>query len=62
MTFSNIKSILKNNIREYAMVLALVVIMILFQVLTGGVLFMPLNVTNIILQNSYVLILSVGCF
>ncbi len=60
MTFSKIKSILKNNIREYAMVLALVVIMILFQILTGGVLFMPLNITNIILQNSYVLILSVG--
>jgi len=60
MTFANIKSILKNNIREYAMVLALVVIMILFQILTGGVLFMPLNITNIILQNSYVLILAVG--
>ncbi len=60
MTFSNIKSILKSNIREYAMVLALIVIMILFQILTGGVLFMPLNVTNIILQNSYVLILAVG--
>jgi len=60
MTLSNIKSILKNNIREYAMVLALIVIMFLFQILTGGVLFMPLNVTNIILQNSYVLILAVG--
>lgn len=60
MNLLKIKSILKNNVREYAMVLALVVIMILFQILTGGVLFMPLNITNIILQNSYVLILSVG--
>lgn len=60
MTFSNIKAIIRNNIREYAMVMALVVIMFLFQILTGGVLFMPLNVTNIILQNSYVLILAVG--
>lgn len=60
MTFSSIKNIFKSNIREYAMVMALVVIMILFQILTGGVLFMPLNITNIILQNSYVLILSVG--
>lgn len=60
MSLSNIKAIFKNNIREYTMVLALVVIMILFQILTGGVLFMPLNITNIILQNSYVLILSVG--
>ncbi len=60
MSFTTIKTIFKNNIREYAMVMALVVIMILFQILTGGVLFMPLNITNIILQNSYVLILSVG--
>ncbi len=60
MNFTTIKTIIRNNIREYAMVLALVVIMILFQILTGGVLFMPLNITNIILQNSYVLILAVG--
>ncbi len=60
MNFTKIKTIVKNNIREYAMVLALVVIMILFQILTGGILFMPLNITNIILQNSYVLILAVG--
>jgi putative multiple sugar transport system permease protein len=60
MTLTNIKSILKSNIREYAMVFAIVVIMILFQILTGGILFMPLNITNIVLQNSYVLILSVG--
>lgn len=60
MNISNIKSLVKNNIREYTMVMALVLIMILFQVLTNGVLFMPLNITNIILQNSYVLILSVG--
>ncbi|QHQ60117.1 sugar ABC transporter permease [Anaerocolumna sedimenticola] len=60
MNLTNIKTIIKNNIREYAMVLALIVIMILFQILTGGILFMPLNITNIILQNSYVLILAVG--
>lgn len=60
MNLTTLKTIIKNNVREYAMVLALVVIMILFQILTGGVLFMPLNITNIILQNSYVLILAVG--
>ena len=60
MGLSKIKSILKSNIRQYAMAMALAIIMILFQVLTNGVLFKPLNVTNIILQNSYVLILSVG--
>lgn len=57
---NNFKSFIKNNIRQYAMALALVVIMVLFQVLTGGILFKPLNITNLILQNSYVLILGIG--
>ncbi len=57
---NNIKSFIKNNIRQYAMALALVVIMVFFQILTGGILFKPLNITNLILQNSYVLILGIG--
>lgn len=60
MNYSTIKSMLKNNVRQYAMAVALVVIMILFQILTNGVLFRPMNITNLILQYSYVLILSVG--
>ena len=56
----NIKTFLKQNIRQYTMALALVVIMVFFQILTDGVLFKPMNVTNLILQNSYVLILAVG--
>lgn len=42
------------------MVIALVFIMVLFQILTGGILFKPMNITNLVLQNSYVLILGVG--
>lgn len=57
---TGLKSFIKSNVRQYAMAVALVIIMILFQLLTGGILFKPLNVTNIILQNSYVLILAVG--
>lgn len=57
---NNIKSFIKNNVRQYAMALALVIIMILFQITTGGILFKPLNITNLILQNSYVLILGIG--
>jgi len=52
--------IFKNNIRQYAMLIALVVIMILFQILTDGTLLLPQNVANLILQNSYVLILAIG--
>ncbi|HPC72259.1 MAG TPA: sugar ABC transporter permease [Treponema sp.] len=50
----------KSNIRQYGMVIALLFIMLFFQVLTGGILFKPMNITNLVLQNSYVLILGVG--
>lgn len=56
----NFKSILKNNLRQYSMVIALVAIMIFFQIKTDGTLLMPLNVTNLIMQNSYILVLAVG--
>ncbi|MDR1956262.1 MAG: sugar ABC transporter permease [Treponema sp.] len=52
--------ILKKNFRQYGMIIALVVAMVFFGVLTNGVLFRPVNLTNLVLQNSYVLILAVG--
>ena len=55
-----IKNIFKNNIRQYAMLIALIVIMAFFQIATNGILLVPMNVTNLILQNSYVLILAIG--
>jgi putative multiple sugar transport system permease protein len=51
---------LRANMRQYAMLFALIVIMIFFQIATNGVLLWPMNVTNLILQNSYVLILAIG--
>lgn len=54
------KRMFKNNIRQYAMIIALVLIMAFFQVATGGVLLVPMNVTNLILQNGYVFILAIG--
>ncbi len=56
----NIRKIIKNNTRGYAMGLALIAIMIFFAILTDGMLFMPLNITNLVLQNSYVFILGMG--
>ncbi len=53
-------SYFKSNIRQNGMVMALVAIMVLFQITTGGILFRPANVNNIVLQNSYVLILATG--
>jgi putative multiple sugar transport system permease protein len=46
--------------RQYGMFTALILIMILFQVLTDGILLKPLNITNLILQNSYILVLAIG--
>jgi putative multiple sugar transport system permease protein len=57
---STIGRLFKNNIRQYGMVIALAFIMVLFQVLTGGIMFKPMNITNLVLQNSYVMILAIG--
>ncbi len=51
---------LKDNLREYGMLMSLVVIVIFFQFATGGILLKPLNLTNIILQNSYIVIMALG--
>ena len=56
----NIKSLIKHNMRQYAMLLALVAIMVLFQITTGGILLKPINVQRLIMQNSYILILAIG--
>jgi putative multiple sugar transport system permease protein len=51
---------LKNNLRDYGMLISLVAIMALFQVLTDGTLLRPLNLTNLVLQNSYIVIMALG--
>ncbi len=51
---------LKNNLRDYGMLLSLLAIMIFFQVMTDGTLMRPLNLTNLILQNSYIVIMALG--
>lgn len=56
----NIFEKLKNNFEKYSMYYILGLIVILFQFLTDGILLKPLNITNIILQNGYVLILAIG--
>lgn len=56
----NIKKIIKQNMRQYAMLVALLTIMLFFQIVSGGILLRPINVQRIIMQNSYVLILAIG--
>jgi putative multiple sugar transport system permease protein len=55
-----ILSIFLNIFQKYSMYFFLIIIMIAFQILSNGILLKPLNITNIILQNSYILILSIG--
>ena len=50
----------KTNLREYGIIGALIVIVILFQILTGGKLLQPDNVASLIQQNAYVMILAIG--
>ena len=56
----NIGSLIKKNMRQYGMLVALVVIMIFFEIATGGILLRPVNIDRLIQQNSYVLILAIG--
>lgn len=45
---------------KYSMVFILILLLIMFQFLTDGIIFRPINVTNLILQNAYVLALALG--
>ena len=51
---------LKNNLRDYGLLISLVVIMGFFQFQTDGILMQPLNLTNLILQNSYIVVMALG--
>ena len=51
---------IKNNLRDYGMLLSLVAIMLFFQFVTDGTLLQPLNLTNLVLQNSYIVIMALG--
>jgi len=53
-------SFAKTHLREYGMLLSLVAIMVFFEVLTNGTLLRPLNLTNLVLQNSYIVIMALG--
>jgi len=56
----SVAGFLKKNLREYGMLLSLVVIMAFFQYMTDGTLMQPLNLTNLLLQNSYIVIMALA--
>ncbi|GHD04192.1 multiple monosaccharide ABC transporter permease [Zhihengliuella salsuginis] len=57
---SELKDLFTKNLRTSGIYIAFVLIIALFTVLTDGLLLSPINVTNIVLQYSYVLILALG--
>ena len=57
---NSLRTVFRNNLKQYMMLFALLAIIIAFQVLTNGVLLKPMNVSNLVFQNPYVVILAVG--
>jgi putative multiple sugar transport system permease protein len=48
------------NLRQSGIYIAFAAIVVLFEILTKGVLLKPENISNIVVQNSYILILAIG--
>ncbi|KQS14647.1 sugar ABC transporter permease [Curtobacterium sp. MCLR17_007] len=53
-------SYLTGQLRQIGLFIALIVIVVFFQVTTNGITLAPINVSNLIVQNSYILILAIG--
>ena len=51
---------LKTHVRDYGLLFALIAIMLFFQVMTDGTLLRPINITNLFLQNSYIIVMALG--
>ncbi|WP_321388349.1 multiple monosaccharide ABC transporter permease [uncultured Enterococcus sp.] len=56
----NLKDKAMDIFSRYSMVIILVALLIAFQVMTDGIFWRPLNITNLVLQNSHILVLSAG--
>ncbi|MEU4389029.1 multiple monosaccharide ABC transporter permease [Promicromonospora sp. NPDC023805] len=57
---ANIRDLLTRNIRTSGIYIAFVLIIVLFSVLTDGLLLSSRNLTSLVLQFSYILILAIG--
>lgn len=57
---SNLIELMTRNVRQSGIYIAFVFIVLLFTALTGGTLLSPGNLTNLVLQYSYILILAIG--
>lgn len=58
--FKEAQSLIKRNIREYGMYIALFIIMIAFTLMTDGLFISSRNISNLINQTGYIAVLAVG--
>jgi len=54
------RALVGRNVRQSGMLVALLIAVVFFQLTTGGVMLKSLNVTNIFLQNGYILVMALG--
>lgn len=60
MSETNTNRRAKFDFKQYGMLIALVAIIVFFSFITGGKMIKPMNVSNLIFQNAYVIILAIG--
>lgn len=58
--FQNLQKVLRENIREYGMFIALFVIMAIFAVTTKGIFVSSRNLSNLLNQTGYIAVLAIG--
>ncbi|WP_298983130.1 multiple monosaccharide ABC transporter permease [uncultured Roseibium sp.] len=51
---------LSSHLRQYGLLFALIAVMVFFQIVTDGTLLRAVNITNLLLQNSYIIIMALG--
>jgi putative multiple sugar transport system permease protein len=57
---ASIRELFTRNLRQSGIYIAFVTIVVLFTVITDGLLLDPRNITNLVLQYSHILILAIG--
>ena len=57
---SEMRHLLKDNIRDYGMYIALIIIMVIFSVLTDGLFMSSRNISNLLDSAGYIAVLAVG--
>ncbi|WRS31041.1 sugar ABC transporter permease [Actinomycetaceae bacterium MB13-C1-2] len=55
-----LKELAGGSLQQYTMILALVVLVLIFQIISGGRMLTPSNFQNLISGNAYVLVLAIG--